>query len=192
MRAGHRHGELAGDGHLADLKTLAGGTQYARPGSPVEARQEEVAREHLQRAEELGRKLVTPEGVDGPMTKEMKSYGSRVLVPVIGAFAGVSPNVEALADVTALALAADHVHFFSTGAEEAKGMYKQRNRTAWGHAAHRGWARLLLGRCRDLIVYGPQATRNAGGKSDDEDQQWHDDNHYHYHYPEQFHARASD
>ena len=37
---------------MADLKTLAGGAQYARPGSPVEARQEEVAREYLQRAEE--------------------------------------------------------------------------------------------------------------------------------------------
>ena len=38
-------GNLAGNRHLADLKTLAGGDQYARPGSPVEARQEEVARE---------------------------------------------------------------------------------------------------------------------------------------------------
>ena len=69
-------------------------------------------------------------------------------------------------------------------------MYKQRIRAAWGHAAHRGWARLLLDRRRDLIVHGPRATRNAGGKFDDEEQQRHDD--YHYHYPEQFHARAAD
>ena len=46
--------------------------QYARPGSPVEARQEEVAREYLQRAEEFDRKLDIPEGVEGPMTKEVK------------------------------------------------------------------------------------------------------------------------
>ena len=69
-------------------------------------------------------------------------------------------------------------------------MYKQRIRTAWGHAAYRGWARFLLDRRRDLIINGPRATRNAGGKFDDEEQQWHDD--HHYHYPEQLHTRASD
>ena len=99
------------------------------------------------------------------MTKEMKSCGSRVLVPVIGAFVEMSSDVEALADITTSALAADHIQFFSTSAAEAKGVYKQRIRTAWGHAAHRGWARLLLDRRRDLIVHGPRATRNAGGNS---------------------------
>jgi len=35
-----------------------------------------------------------PEGVEGPMTKEVKSCGSaRVPVPVIGAFAEFSPDV---------------------------------------------------------------------------------------------------
>ena len=85
----------------------------------------------------------------------------------------MSSDVEALADVTASALAADHIQFFSTSAVEAKGMYKQRIRTAWGHAAHRGWARLLLDRRRGLIAHGPRATRNAGSKFDDEVQQWH-------------------
>ena len=37
----------------------------------------------------------------------------------------------ALADVIASALAADHTQFFCTSAEEAKGMYKQRFRSAW-------------------------------------------------------------
>ena len=91
----------------------------------------------------------------------------------------MSSDVGSLADVTASALAADHIQFFSTSAAEAKGMYKQRIRAAWGHAAHRGWARLLLGRCRDFIVHGPRATRSTGGKFDDEEQQRHDDSHYH-------------
>ena len=69
-------------------------------------------------------------------------------------------------------------------------MYKKHIRTAWGHAARRGWARLLVGRRRDLIVHGPRAIRNAGGKFNDEEQQRYDGSHYHY--PEQFHARASD
>ena len=108
---------------------------YARPGSPVEARQEEVVREYLQRAEEVDRKLGTVAGTEGPMAKEVKSYGSKVSVPVIGAFAEMSSDVEALADVTASALAADHIQLFSTSAVEAKGVYEQRTRTAWGHAA---------------------------------------------------------
>ena len=65
----------------------------------------------------------------------------------------------------------DHIQLFPTSAVEAKGVYKQRIRTAPGHAAHRGWARLLLDRRRGLIVHGPRATRNAGGKFDDEEQQ---------------------
>ena len=69
-------------------------------------------------------------------------------------------------------------------------MYRQRIRTAWGHAAHRGWALLLLDRRRDLTVYGPRATSNAGGKFDDEEQQRHGD--FHYQHPEQFSARAAD
>ena len=125
--------EYAQDIAMVDLAAFAGAPQCARPGGPVEAHQEEVAREYLQRAEEFDRKVGTPGGVEGPMTKKMKSYGSRVLVPVIAAFAEMSSDVEALADVTASALAADHIQFFSTSAEEAKGMYKQRIQTACGH-----------------------------------------------------------
>jgi len=72
---------------MADLKTLAGCPQYVRPGSPAEARQEGVTREYLQRTGEFGRRPGTPEGAEGPMAKVMKSCGSRVPVPVIGAFA---------------------------------------------------------------------------------------------------------
>ena len=60
------------------------------------------------------------------MTKETKSYGSRVLVPVIGAFAEMSSDVEALADVIASALAADHIQFFYTSAAEAGGVHMKR------------------------------------------------------------------
>jgi len=100
----------------------------------------------------------------------MKSFGSRVLVPIVGVFAEVSSDVDGLTGVIALALAADHIQFFFTSAVEAKGMYKQRIRTAWDHAAHRGRTRLLLGRRRDLISHGPRATRSAGGEFDDEEQ----------------------
>ena len=70
------------------------------------------------------------------MTKEMKSYGSKAPVSVIGAFSGVSSDLDALAGVIASALADEQIQFFSTSAVEAKGMCKQRIRAAWGHAAH--------------------------------------------------------
>ena len=46
---------------------------------------------------------------------------------------------------------------------------------AWGHTAHRGWARLLLDRARDLLIHGP-AQRGADGlamPTDEDDQDGH-------------------
>ena len=53
---------------------------------------------------------------------------------------------------------------------------------AWGHTAHRGWARLLLDRARDLIIHGP-AHRGANGAAmpTDEDDQ---DGHFFYNHPD--------
>ena len=48
------------------------------------------------------------------MTKNMKPCGSRVLVPVVGAFAEISSDVCVFVDVIASALAEDHFQFFST------------------------------------------------------------------------------
>ena len=63
-----------------------------------------------------------------------------------------------------------------------KGMYRQRIQKAWGHTAHRGWARLLLNRARGLIIHGP-AHRGANGAAmpTDEDDQ---DGHFFFNHPE--------
>ena len=113
------------------------------------------------------------------MARKAESRGSGVLVPVVGAFAGMSLDGDVLADVIASALAADHIQFISTSALEADSMYEQRTRAAWGQAAHRGW-----------IVHRPWATRSPGGIFDDEEQQRHDDDDHHS--SEQFDSRASD
>ena len=54
----------------------------------------------------------------------------RVARPVVGIFAEMSSDVDALAGVTAPALAADHIQFFSTSAAEVKGTYMQCTQTA--------------------------------------------------------------
>ena len=61
-------------------------------------------------------------------------------------------------------------------------MYRQRIQKAWGHAAHRGWVRLLLDRTRDLIIHGA-AHRGASGVAmpTDEDDQ---DGHFLFNHPE--------
>jgi len=54
-------------------------------------------------------------------------------------------------------------------------MYRQRIQKARGHTAHRGWARLLLDRARDLITHRP-AHRGANGAAmptDEDDQDGH-------------------
>ena len=63
--------------HMADATTSTPGAQYARPGSPVEARQKELAREYLFRTAKIGRMQGTLESAEGPV-----AFGSRVLIPV--------------------------------------------------------------------------------------------------------------
>jgi len=54
------------------------------------------------------------------------------------------------------------VSYYNDDSKRTKGMYRQRIQKAWGHMAHRGWARLLLNPARDLITHGP-AHRGANG-----------------------------
>jgi len=65
---------------------------------------------------------------------------------------------------------------------QTKSMHRQRIQKAWGHTAHRGWARLHLDRARGLIIHGP-AHRGANGAAipTDEDDQ---DGHFSLYHPE--------
>jgi len=54
-----------------------------------------------------------------------------------------------------------HVLYYNDDTKRTKGMYR-RIQKARGHTEHRGRARLLLDRARDLIIHGP-AHRGANG-----------------------------
>ena len=71
-------------------------------------------------------------------------------------------DMSRICDIIAHDLARTHVSYYNDDAKRIKGMYRQRIQKAWGHTAHRGWARLLLDRARDLIIHGP-AHRSANG-----------------------------
>ena len=101
---------------------------------------------------------------------------------VVGAFAEMSEDVSRICDIIAHELARTHVSYYNDDARRTKGMYRTRIQKAWGHTAHRGWARLLLDRARDLTIHG-SAHRGANGVAmpTDEDDQ---DGHFFYNHPE--------
>ena len=81
---------------------------------------------------------------------------------MVGAFAEMSEDVSRICDIIAHDLARTYVSYYNGDAKRIKGMYRQRIQKAWGHKAHRGWARLLLNRSRDIIIHDP-AHRDANG-----------------------------
>jgi hypothetical protein len=84
-------------------------------------------------------------------TKEFSKYGQkgRVIAPVVGAFAEMSRDTYAIADLISSVLANEHCSLFANKPSEVKGMFTQRLYRSLGLAAHLGWARLLVGRYRD-------------------------------------------
>jgi len=124
-----------------------------------------------------------PPGSDGQMVAVLKRHnGGRVLVFVMGAFVEMPEDVSRICNITAHDLARTHVSYYNDDAKRTKGMYRQHIQKAWGHTAHRGWARLLLDCAWDLITHGP-ARRGANGAAmptDEGDQ----DGHFYFNHPE--------
>jgi len=72
------------------------------------------------------------------MVQEIENYCAtpgKVLVPVVGAFAEMSSDIKAIADLIAAALAADHAQFYNESAKKSKGMFTQRIHKAWGQGS---------------------------------------------------------
>ena len=87
------------------------------------------------------------------------------MVVVVGAFAEMSEDVSRICGIIAHDLARTHVSYFNDDPKRTKGMYRQRTQKALGHTAHRGLARLLLNRARDLSCGGTQAPRRTGRRT---------------------------
>ena len=78
-------------------------------------------------------------------------------------------------EIIAHDLARTHVSYYNDNAKRTKGMYRQRIQKAWGHTAHRGWARLLLNRSRDLAIHGlvHRGANGAAMPTDENDKDGH-------------------
>ena len=102
----------------------------------------------------------------------------RVSGLVVGAFGEVSMQVRDLADLFACELNAEHLALFDDAMNESKQVFTQRMRRSIGLAIHRGWAKLLLGRCRDL-VQNLRQPRTHTRETDEDDAEAHA--HFHFH-----------
>ena len=97
----------------------------------------------------------------------------------------MSSDVSTLAGTIAVAMTADHLQYFEAGVKEVRGVYMHRIHRARGHAAHHGWARLLLDRRRDLIHHGGRTT-HLPDRHQDTEQEGHAN--YQYQYPASSHG----
>ena len=109
-------------------------------------------------------------GEEGPFTKELKSYGvnGRVLIPVVGAFAEMSTDAHAIAELCASLQAGQYCASHKSQPEAVKGMFKRRIYRTWGMKMHQGWARLLHDRPRDLVITPEIGRFNQAHNWDDE------------------------
>jgi hypothetical protein len=107
---------------------------------------------------------------EGPFTKELKSYGAngRVLIPVIGAFAEVSTDAHAIAELCASLQADQYCASYKYQPEAVKGMFKRRIYRTWGMKMHQSWARLLHDRLKDLVITPEIRRCNQAHNWDDE------------------------
>ena len=67
---------------------------------------------------------------------------------------------------------------FDSATDECKQMFTQRIRRSIGLAVHRGWAKLLLDRCRDLFQ-DPRQPRTHTREADEDDAEAHEYFHFH-------------
>ena len=137
-------------------------------------RAEKVHEDFHETAKKLDAKLGTHTDATGPVETEMRSYNSgRVFGFVVGAFREVSMQVRDLADLVACELNAEHLAFFDVAMNESKQMFTQQTRRSIGLAVHRGRAKLLLGRCRDL-VQDPRQPRTHTREADEDGAEEHE------------------
>ena len=148
-------------------------------GACDQKRADNLHEEYLKTAKILDAKLGTHADATGPVEIGMNFYNlGRVSGFVVSAFGGASMQVRDLADLFACELNAEHLALFDGAMNESKQMFTQQIRRSIGLAVHRGWAKLLLGRCRDL-AQDPRQPRTYTRETDENAAEAHEYFHFH-------------
>ena len=96
--------------------------------------------------------LGTTAGQEGPVEKQLKTFASgNVSAHVVGAYGGVSQELECMLSEIAAFIARDYCTTWDVNPQFAKSLIKHQMRQELGLCAHRGWARLLLDRVQNNI-----------------------------------------
>ena len=96
-----------------------------------------------------------PQEQKGPFVTGLETFGrgGKVIIPVAGAFAEMSPDVYAIIDLMATALTCEHLSYYDAHPSVVKGMFQQRICRSLGLAAHLGWARFVIDRTKANTRY---------------------------------------
>ena len=165
---------------LAKTQVSPGATQKTKPRTAyfeststdfphsVEKRQKQVSSAYHAAASLLDAKLDSQPGSPGPVESELNTYISgKVLGLVAGAHAELSSAFNAINDLIASQLADEHLQFFDIGHGMCKSIFLKQVRSSLGLALHRGWAKLMLDRCRGIVkdrraLSGGEGTHREG------------------------------
>ena len=139
------------------MKAFAPGAAYYVSTSTafshsIEKRQKQVSRAYHAAARFVGAELESQPFSPGSVESELNTYNpGKVLGLVVGACAELSSAFHVIIDLIASQLAGGHPLFFDIDHGTCKSIFLQQIRRSLGLALHRGWAKLMLDRCRHLI-----------------------------------------
>ena len=114
---GHGASVFSGRESLVDVKTKTCDAKYPTADGTacavVTRRATEASQAYLIRARRLDTDLGTLPGAKGPFVTELETFGrgGKVIIPVAGAFAEMSPDVYAIIELVATALTCEHLSY---------------------------------------------------------------------------------
>ena len=136
------------------MKTLAPGTMDSESTSAefsraVKKRQEEVSPAYGAAARSLDAEHDSQHGSPGPVESELGTYNSGKLVGLVAGAYGELPSLfHVIIGLVASQLADEQHQFFGIDHGTCKSIFLQQVRRSLGLALHRGWVKLMPGRCR--------------------------------------------
>ena len=171
--------KMPGDRTITNMKTLAPGEAHSESTSTAvshsaEKRLKQFSPAYNAAAKSLDAELGAKPGSPGPVESVLNTYNSeKALGLVAGAYAELPSAIHATIDLIASQLADKHLKFVDIDHGTYKSIYIKQVRRSLGLALHRGWAKLVLDRCWDLVQHLNQPHPMAAEAADEDDKEAH-------------------
>ena len=172
--------KMLGDRTLVDIKTLTPGSANPESTSAalshsVEKRQKQVSPAYHAAARSLESELDSKPGSSGPVESELNiKHSGNVVGHVAVAYAELLSAIQVIIDLIAFHFKDGHLRFFDIDHGTCKSIYLHQVWRGLGLSLHRGWANLVLDRCRDLVQHPnqprPMATEATEATDEDDEE----------------------